>query len=326
MKVLLDCDPGIDDALALLLALASPEIDLIGVTTVAGNASVEDETDNALALLAMGRRSDVPVAMGCARPLIKPLITAADTHGPTGMGYATLPSYSTRALSQHAVDFIIEQVQHAPGEITVVAVGPLTNLALAIRKAPEIIPLIKQMICMGGAIHHPGNMPLSAEFNVWVDPHAAHIVYHSGLPITLVPLDVTYQCIWTHAHTRRLQAMAPQSPISQFVADATRFYIEFHQREQNIDGCAINDALAMALLLAPDLVQTQPLYVDVALADGPAHAMTIADPWQLSKQPSNMQVALKVDAMRFLELFLTRLVASHPPQTPAPKFSRRPSG
>ncbi len=307
MKVLLDCDPGIDDALALLLALASPEIDLIGICTVAGNATVEHETHNALALLAMAQYPNIPVAMGCARPLIKPLITAADTHGPTGMGYATLPTYSTRAVSQHAVDFIIQQVHRAPGEITVVAVGPLTNLALAIRKAPEIIPLIKRVICMGGAIHHPGNMPLSAEFNVWVDPHAAHMVYHSGLPITLVPLDVTYQCIWTHDHVRRLQALVPKSPIGQFVADATRFYIEFHQREQNIEGCAINDALAMALLLAPDLVRTQLLYVDVALVDGPSHAMTIADPWQLSKQPANMQVALQVDADRFLELFLTRM-------------------
>ena len=307
MKVLLDCDPGIDDALALLLALVSPEIDLIGVTTVAGNATVEDETHNALALLTMANRTAVPVAQGCARPLIKPLITASDTHGPTGMGYAKLPGPACRALAQHAVDFIIEQVRHAPGEITLVAVGPLTNLALAIRKAPDIIPLIKHVICMGGAIHHPGNMPLSAEFNVWVDPHAAHIVYHSDLPITLVPLDVTYQCIWTHAHTERLRKLAPHAPITQFVADATRFYIEFHQREQNIDGCAINDALAMALLIAPDLVQTQALYVDVALADGPAHAMTIADPWQLSKHPPNMQVALQVDAQRFLELFLARL-------------------
>jgi len=307
-KVLLDCDPGIDDALALFLALASPEIDLIGVTTVAGNASVEDETANALSLLRMARRTHVPVGMGCARPLIKSLMTAADTHGPTGMGYAELPAAVTRPLATHAVDFIIEQVRAAPHEITLVAVGPLTNLALAIRKAPDIVPLVKQVICMGGAIHHPGNMPLSAEFNVWVDPHAAHIVYHSGLPITLVPLDVTYQCIWTHAHTKRLRERLPNSPISQFVADATRFYIEFHQREQGIDGCAINDALAMALVFAPDLVQTQPLYVDVALADGPTHAMTIADPWNLSKNKPNLNVALHVDAPKFLDLFIERMV------------------
>lgn len=306
-KTLLDCDPGIDDALALFLALASPEIELLGVTTVAGNASVEDETANALSLLRMANRTHIPVVMGCARPLIKTLVTAADTHGPTGMGYAQLPAAATKPLAMHAVDFIIEQVRAAPHEVTLVAVGPLTNLALAVRKAPEIVPLVKHVICMGGAIHHPGNMLLSAEFNVWVDPHAAHIIYHSGLPITLVPLDVTYQCIWTHDHTRRLRERLPTSPISQFIADATRFYIEFHQREQGIDGCAINDALAMALVFAPDLVQTQPLYVDVALADGPAQAMTIADPWRFSQRPPNLNVALTVDAHRFLDLFLDRM-------------------
>ena len=311
MKIILYCDPGIDDALALLLALASPEIELIGITTVAGNSTVDHETRNALSLLAMTGRADMPVAMGCVRPLIKALVTAADTHGLTGMGYAVMPAPIASAIALHAVDFIIEQVLQAPGAITIVAVGPLTNLALALRKAPEITPLIKQVICMGGAIHHPGNMPLSAEFNVWVDPHAAHMVYHSGLPITLVPLDVTYQCIWTHAHTERLRASAPHSPITQFIADATRFYIEFHQREHNIDGCAINDALAMALVFAPDLVKTQALFVDVSLADGPAHAMTIADPWQMSKHPPNMQVALKVDAERFLELFLERISNGH---------------
>jgi purine nucleosidase len=257
-KILLDCDPGIDDALAILLACASSEIDLIGVTTVGGNALVENETRNALAVLELGGRPGVPVAQGCARGLIKDLTTAADTHGLAGLGYAELPEPQALPLKQHAVDFLIETILAQPGEITLVATGPLTNVALAIRKEPRIVGAVHTCIIMGGAFRHEGNMPLRGEYNVWCDPHAAHIVFHSGLPITLVPLDVTYQCLFTHAHMLRLASIVNGQPsegsegllpseIVNFIADATRFYIEYHQTAQNISGCAINDALAIVV-------------------------------------------------------------------------------
>ncbi len=302
-RVLLDCDPGIDDALAILLALASPEITLEAITTVAGNSTIENETRNALALLTLCGRTDIPVAAGCARPLIQPLQQAADTHGADGLGYAVLPEPMARAHPAHAVDLIIETALRAPGEITLVAVGPLTNVALALRKEPRLAGALRDCIIMGGAIEHTGNMPMGAEFNAWCDPHAAHIVFHSGLPITLVPLDVTYQCILTQAHLATL----PDTPVTRFIRDATRFYIEFHKAEQGIDGCAINDALALALTLAPDLVRTKPLFVDIDLHGGPGHAKTFGDTWNLTRRAPNMNVALQVDVPRFFALFLERM-------------------
>ncbi len=311
MNVLLDCDPGIDDALAILLALASPEIDLIGVTTVGGNSLVENETRNALAVLALGGSPNIPVAQGCARGLIKDLTTATDTHGLAGLGYAELPEPTTQPINRyatHATDFLIETILAKPGEVTLVATGPLTNVALAIRKEPRIVQAVRDCIIMGGAFRHEGNMPLRGEYNVWCDPHASHIVYHSGLPITLVPLDVTYQCLFRAEHMARLaSSVVRHSPIVKFIDDATRFYIEYHLREQNIVGCAINDALAMALVFAPDLVKTQTLYVDVELGDGPGHAGTYADFWKLGGHAPNMRVALEVDAPQFMDMFVERI-------------------
>lgn len=309
-RVLLDCDPGIDDALAILLACASPEVDLIGVTTVGGNALVEQETRNALAVLELAGATHVPVAQGCARGLIKDLIPAADTHGLNGLGYAELPAPRTRPLAQHAVDFLIETLLAAPGDITLVATGPLTNIALAVRREPRIVHAVQRCIIMGGAFRHEGNMPLRGEYNVWCDPHAARIVYHSGLPITLVPLDVTYHCLFRQADMRHIATQAgAHTPIVRFLADATRFYIAYHKTAQNIEGCAINDALALALVFAPDLVTTEALYVDVETGDGPAHAATCADFWRLTGRPPNMRVALDVNAERFMQLFVARVVA-----------------
>lgn len=308
-KILLDCDPGIDDALAILLALASPEIELMGITTVGGNSLVENETRNALAVLELGGRVDVPVATGCARGLIKNLMTAADTHGLAGLGYAQLPQATAKPIQQHAVDFLIDTILAHPGQITLLATGPLTNVAMAIRKEPRIVGAVRHCLIMGGAFRHEGNMPLHGEYNIWCDPHAAHIVFHSGLPITLVPLDVTYQCLFTDAHMAALRSAIhnANSRIANFIDDSTRFYIEYHLREQNIVGCAINDALTMALVFAPDLVTTQALFVDVDMSDGPGHAGTYADFWKLTGKAPNMRVALGVDAPRFMQIFIERV-------------------
>jgi purine nucleosidase len=309
MKVLIDCDPGIDDAFALLLAAASLELDVLAVTTVAGNATVDRGTRNALGALALADARHIPVATGCVTPLIKPLVTAPETHGLTGMGYAELPTETTPPTDAHAVDVIIARAL-APenfGALTLVALGPLTNIALALRKEPRIAQAFKHCIVMGGAIRHQGNVTMGAEYNTWVDPHAAHIVFHSGLPITLVPLDVTYRCLFRDTHAAAL--LRTPSPITRFIADAARFYIEFHRAEQGIDGCAINDALALALCFAPDLVQTQALFVDVDLSDGICGATTFADFWNTTKRAPNMRVALDVDPERFLALFVERIAA-----------------
>jgi len=304
-RILIDTDPGIDDALAILLVLASPELSLEGLSVVHGNCSAEQGSRNALSILELARASHIPVARGCDLPLVQPSLLAPETHGDTGLGHARLPTPKKAVIPQHGVDFLIERILSAPGEITLVAIGPLTNLALALRREPRIAGALKEVIIMGGAIRYQGNTTPQAEFNTYVDPHAAHIVYHSGIPMTLVPLDVTYQCILTPADVKRLQEI--KSPIPGFVADATRFYMEFHDQYQKIEGCVINDPLALALTFMPDLCDYEEHYVDVDISGGVSMGNTFADFYKLTGKPANMKVALGVRAREFVELFLERL-------------------
>lgn len=306
-RVLLDTDPGIDDSLAILLTLASPELQLEAVTVTGGNCVLEQGVVNALSVLELAGASHLPVAAGVGAPLIQPLLTAPETHGSAGLGYAQLPPPRQPAAQQHAVDLIIERIMAAPGEIILVAVAPLTNLAMAMRREPGIVEAVQKVIIMGGALRHPGNTTPQAEFNTYVDPHAAYMVYHSGMPITLVPLDVTYQCVLTPADVDRL--LAVDSPITRFVADATRFYMEFHGKYQGIQGCVINDPLALALAFAADLVEASPLYVTVDLQSDVSLGKTVADFYNAWGKPPNMQVALKVQARRFIDLFVERIAA-----------------
>lgn len=304
-KIIIDTDPGIDDALAIILALASPEeVTLEGLTTVHGNCNVNQGTINALSILELSQASHIPVAKGCSLPLVQPSLLAPETHGDEGIGYAHLPAPITTPIKQHAVNFLIDKVLESPGEITIVPIGPLTNIALAIRLEPRFAEAVKELVIMGGAIRHEGNTTPLAEFNTYVDPHAAHIVYHAGIPITLVPLDVTYDCILTQSDINRLQEM--NSPLAKFIVDATRFYVEFHDEYQKIDGCVINDPLALALVFAPQLVDTQSLYVDVDISGGVSMGKTFADFYNMENKPSNMNVALQVNARNFIELFLER--------------------
>src|SRR6266545_3869696 len=265
-RILFDTDPGIDDACAILLALASPELVVEGMSIVHGNCSLEQATSNALSVLELANASCIPVAKGCELPLVQPSLLAPETHGDTGLGYAKLPKPRTRPVNQHGCDFIIKKILASPGEITLVAIGPLTNVALAIRQEPRIVSAIKELIIMGGAIRYEGNTTALAEFNTYVDPHAAHIVYHAGIPATLVPLDVTYQCILTAEDVQRLRQV--DAPITKFIEEAARFYMEFHDEYQGIQGCVINDPLALALTFAPELCTYQQLRVDVDISGG----------------------------------------------------------
>lgn len=304
-RILLDTDPGIDDSLAILLALASPEVRLEGLTVVHGNCAAAQGVVNALAVLELAGAEDVPVAQGCNLPLVQPSLLAPETHGNTGLGYAQLPASQRRPIVQHGSDFLIEQILSQPGEITLVAIGPLTNLALAIRKEPRIVQAVGEVFIMGGAIRHEGNTTPLAEFNTYVDPHAAHIVFHSGMPITLTPLDVTYQCLLLAEDVARLQRF--NSPISSFIADATRFYMEFHDKYQGIQGCIINDPLTLALTFAPHLCDYEEHYVDVVLSEGAALGKTFADFYKMTGKPANMKVALGVRARAFVDLFVERM-------------------
>ena len=304
-RIILDTDPGIDDSLAILLALASPEISLEGLSVVHGNSSTQQGTINALSVLELAKASHIPVYQGCDLPLVQPSLLAPETHGEQGIGYAKLSAPLGQPKVQKGSDYLIEKIMSAPGEITLVAIGPLTNIALAIRQEPRIVENVKEVFIMGGAIRHEGNTTPLAEFNAYVDPHAAQIVFHSGMPITLTPLDVTYECVFLKDDLNRLLKI--DSPITKFIADATRFYMEFHDEYQSIEGCVINDPMTLALTFMPEICDYQELYVDVDLSGGVSMGNTFADFYKMTKKPANMKVALGVRPRDFMELFLERM-------------------
>ena len=303
--IIFDTDPGIDDSLALLLALASPEIVVDGISIVHGNCSANQAVSNALSVLELAQAAHIPVYKGCELPLVRPSLLAPETHGDRGLGYAELAEPKTKPQVQRGSDFLIERIMSKPGEITIVAIGPLTNVALAIRQEPRIVAAVKEVFIMGGAIRHEGNATPVGEFNTYADPHAAHIVFHSGMPITLTPLDVTYQCVLMKQDVARLLKI--ESPITRFIADATRFYMEFHDEYQSIDGCVINDPLTAAMTFMPELCDYQDLYVDVDLSGGVSTGSTFADFYRMTRKPANLKVALGVRQRDFFELFLARM-------------------
>lgn len=304
-KIILDTDPGIDDALAILLALASPEVELLGISAIHGNASTAQVVANALSILELAHASHIPVYKGCEVPLVKETLLSPETHGGAGLGYAKLPEPQIQPKGLHGSDFLIEAIMSQPKEVTLVAIGPLTNLALALRKEPRIVENVKEVFIMGGAIQHAGNTTALAEYNTYVDPHAAHVVFHSGMPMILTPLDVTYQCIFTKEDLKRLLKI--NSPITQFIADATRFYMEFHDEYQKIDGCVINDPMTLALTFMPEICDYQNLVVDVDISTGVGLGHTFADFYNYEKKKPNIKVAMGVRPRMFMDLFLERM-------------------
>jgi purine nucleosidase len=305
-KIIIDTDPGVDDALTFLLALASPEIQLEALTTVCGNIGIEKTTRNALSVLELARASHIPVARGCSLPLVSPLHNSGEAvHGSTGIGKAILPEPKSQPVAQHAIDYLIERILAEPQEITLFTIGPMTNLALAIRKEPRITQALKELVIMGGAIRSGGNITPLAEFNIHADPHAAHIVFHSGIPITLIPLDATYKCLLTSADVERLNRI--DSPIARFVRDATAVYMDFYKKYEGFDGCALHDPLTLAVILAPELFTFEDQHVDVDISGGVSMGNTFADFMKVSKKPANMKVALDVRGRDFIELFIKRM-------------------
>lgn len=305
-RIIIDTDPGVDDALTFLFALASPEIQLEALTTVCGNIGIEKTTRNALAVLELAGAGRIPVARGCASPLVSTLGKAGEAvHGTSGVGRAVLPQPKSQPVDQHAVDYLIERILAEPQQITLFTIGPMTNLALAIRKEPRILPALKELIIMGGAIRQGGNVTPLAEFNIHADPHAAYIVFHSGIPITLIPLDVTYKCLLTSADVERLNRI--DSPIARFVRDSTSVYMDFYRKYEGFDGCALHDPLTIAAIIAPELLTFEENHVDVDISGGVGNGNTFADFMNVAKKPVNMKVALDVRGRDFVELFLERL-------------------
>ncbi len=305
-RIIIDTDPGVDDALAVLLALASPEIQLEALTTTQGNVTLENATRNALAVLELAHASHVPVASGSLLPLVQPLRASALVHGKSGLGNAKLPEPITKPVARHAVDYLIERVVAEPGTLSIFPIGPLTNIAMAIRKEPRFASAVKELVIMGGAVREAGNVTPQAEFNIYVDPHAAHIVFHSGIPITLVPLDVTQQCWMLAEHIDRLMKIS--SPISRFIKDMMDVYLPF-SLGYGYPGSALHDPLTLATIIAPELLTLKEYYVDVDISGGVSMGKTFADVLHLTKKPVNMNVAMDVRGEEFVELFLQRMEA-----------------
>jgi pyrimidine-specific ribonucleoside hydrolase len=295
--IILDCDPGHDDAIALLLALASPELELVGVTTVAGNQTVEKTTANAIRILELVG-SDVPVAAGAGRPLVREPYVAAYVHGETGLDGPELPAARRAPVDQHAVDFLAERI----GGTTLVATGPLTNVALLLareRARPE------RIVLMGGAIAE-GNVTPAAEFNIWADPEAAVRVFSSGLDVTMVGLDVTHQALLTDEHAARLRE---NGRVGSVVADLLDFYGVFHKQFYDFEGSPIHDAVAVAQVIRPDLLDLRELNVEVDRESELCRGRTVVDVWKRTERAPNARVAVGIDAGGFTDLLLERLAS-----------------
>lgn len=306
--ILLDCDPGHDDAIALLLALASPEVELLGVTTVAGNQTLEKTTANALRVLELVGRTDVPVAAGAERPLARELFIAAYVHGESGLDGPALPDPRTPPVEQHAVDFLAERILGSERAVTLVPVGPLTNIALLLARHPEAAANVERIVLMGGAVAE-GNVTPAAEFNIYVDPEAAWRVFRGGVPVTMIGLDVTHQALLLPAHVERLRA---SGPVGTFVAELHDFFVEYHRRTYGTEGAPIHDAVAVAQVARPGIVETLHRHVDVDCESKLCRGRTVVDLWRRTGKDPNADVGIGIDAEGFLELLCERVESLEP--------------
>lgn len=302
-KIILDCDPGHDDAVAILLAARHPALDLLAITTVAGNQSVEKTALNALKVCSLAH-IDVPVAQGMQQPLIRPAQHAADIHGSSGMDGPDIPEPSRMLLSQHAVDVIIDLLLQSAGDIVLVATGPLTNIAVAIRHNPAILPKIQAISLMGGAIS-VGNVTASAEFNIWADPEAAAIVFGCGRPITMVPLEVTHQALATEEIMQRLLAL--KSTVPNFVVDLLRYFAESYRQVFGFSAPPIHDPCAVAAVIEPNIILSRKMHVAIETSGQWTDGRTVCDLYGKSGQAANVRVGYALQVESFWQMVIQTL-------------------
>jgi purine nucleosidase len=340
VPIILDVDTGIDDSLALLYAVASPEADLVAVTCVSGNVEARQVATNTLAVLELAGRSDVEVALGREVPLERELQTTPETHGPQGIGHAGLPPPRRGLSTRHAVDVIIDEARRRPGEITLVTLGPLTNLAVAVGQEPDLPRLLKGYVLMGGAVGVSGNTTPTAEWNIQCDPEAARLVLRAWSAAAqrhptvthpvMLGLDVTERARMTTDHVVRLARRAGSTPddslalergedpmrashsvasvpIVRFLADALRFYFEFHDRFDGFYGAFVHDPLAVAAALDRTLIRTERLFVDVETRGDLTTGMTVADTRRLTGQTANVDVVMDAEVDAFFDRFIDRV-------------------
>ena len=306
-KIIIDTDPGQDDAVAILLALASPEeIEVLGITAVAGNVPLNLTKKNARIVCELGKKTDIKVFAGCDTPMKRPLVTAEHVHGKTGLDGPTLPDPQMPLQKQHAVDFIIETVRNnEAGTITLCPLGPLTNIATAIDKAPDIKEKVQEIVLMGGAYFEVGNITPTAEFNIYVDPEAAETVFQSNIKITVLPLDVTHKALVTKARNDAFRAL--NSPVGKAVAEMTDFFERFDKEKYGSDGAPLHDPCVIAYILSPDLFSGRHINVEVETQSELTLGMTVADWWKVSGRPPNAYFIGDLDTDGFFSLLTERL-------------------
>ncbi|EPX83825.1 Inosine-uridine nucleoside N-ribohydrolase [Rubellimicrobium thermophilum DSM 16684] len=304
-RIIIDTDPGQDDAVAILLALASPELEVLGITTVAGNVPLPLTALNARKVVELsGRR--VPVMAGCDRPLARDLVTAEYVHGKTGLDGIDLPEPALPLDPRHAVDFLIETLRQEPaGTVTLCPLGPLTNIATAFRRAPDIVGRVQQIVLMGGGLFEGGNVTPAAEFNIYVDPEAADIVFRSGRPLTVLPLDCTHQALTSRARIDRFRAMGTR--VGEAVAAWLDFFERFDVEKYGSEGGPLHDPCVIAWLLRPDLFRGRLINVEVETRSPLTRGMTVADWWGVTDRPRNATWLREVDAEGFFDLLTERL-------------------
>jgi purine nucleosidase len=305
-KIIIDTDPGQDDAAALMLALASPEeIEILGLCAVAGNVPLKLTSRNIRIICELCNRHDIPVYEGAERPLVRDPITAEHVHGSTGLDGTPLDEPTLPVQKQHAVDFIIETLlREPPGTVTLCTLGALTNVALALQKAPEIAGRIKQLVLMGGGYFEGGNITPAAEFNIYVDPHAADIVFRSGMPIVMMPLDVTHKLLTTKARVAKIRDIGTRPAVA--MAEMLEFFERFDIEKYGSDGGPLHDPTVIAYLIKPELFDGRDCNVEIEVNSELTMGMTVVDWWKVSGRTANARVMKDVDADGFFELLTER--------------------
>jgi len=306
-KIIIDCDPGQDDAVMLLLALACPDaFDILGITAVAGNVPLDLTQRNARIMCELAGRTDVPVYAGCAKPMRHELITAENVHGKTGIDGVAVYQPEMPLQDLHAVDFIIATLLKADDDsITLVPTGPLTNIGQALSRRPDILPKIREIVMMGGAMREAGNTTPSAEFNILEDPDAAHIVMHCGRPLTIVPLDVTHQVLVSRKRLQQIRALG--TPVGAAIVGMMEFFNRFDSKKYGSDGAPLHDPCTIAYLLRPELFKGKMCNVEIETASPLTRGHTAVDFWGVTSRVANANWLYAVDADGFFALLTERL-------------------
>ncbi|WP_130802721.1 nucleoside hydrolase [Acinetobacter ihumii] len=307
-QIIIDTDPGQDDAVAILLALASPELEVLGITTVAGNVPLALTSLNARRVCELAKRSDVAVFAGCHQPLKRALVTAENVHGKTGLDGIELPEPIMPLQSMHAVDFMIETLRQAPEKtITLCSLGPMTNTAQALMQAPDIASRIERIVLMGGGFFEGGNITPSAEFNMYVDPEAAQIVFASGIPLTVIPLDVTHQALTSKQWLDDLRAMNNQ--VGTAVAAWTDFFERYDREKYGSEGAPLHDPCVIAYLIQPELFSGRWVNVEIETNSALTLGATVVDWWRVTDRKANAEFLRHINRDGFFQLLSHRLAS-----------------